>query len=232
MTEITFLDLSGEIRNKIYKYLLVLDEPIDLLGHGLRTRSGRINLTSQVLRANKQVYLEGRGILYSENKFRFPLKNLDVTSLFFNRIRRAAAAETGQGGVQNALDLTLDNASCIRSVVIYFSDFCDLRNGVTVSQTCASSLYLIKASCTNLRIFTIKGLVLDQTTSWLFRQPQLGPPQLSIIDARLRAPPAPRRIIVELIGTDEQQHDARRRMSEDIQGQLASLGWEVKKIGN
>lgn len=206
---VTFLDFPREIRNFIYSYLFILDEPIDLVGHGLRYRS--LNLDSQVLRTNSQIFGEAREVLYSGNHFRFPLPDSRRTSLFFNRIGR-------------------DNASRIRFVVIYFSDFCNVGNGFIITRTCATSLDLIKTNCTNLRRFVVKAFALDETTWGSFRMPPFAPRPLSIIDAQLRAFSNLQEITVEVLGNTNENDTASGTTRGDIQRQMESLEWNFKKI--
>ncbi|QDS77631.1 hypothetical protein FKW77_002594 [Venturia effusa] len=73
------MDLSGELRNKIYRSLYVLDRRIDLGGNIYRSSTRapeyphyydvRADASSQVLRVSKQLYREGATILYGENRF-------------------------------------------------------------------------------------------------------------------------------------------------------------------
>ncbi|KAF2147127.1 uncharacterized protein K452DRAFT_293600 [Aplosporella prunicola CBS 121167] len=63
--EIGFVDLPPEIRNKIYRLLFVDKDAVDF------ERPFNFCRSSALLRANRQVYNEGRSVLYSENKFMF-----------------------------------------------------------------------------------------------------------------------------------------------------------------
>ena len=60
----SFLELSGEIRNRIYR-LVLRGEPVQFIDGENFERSGNI------LRANKQIYEETRRVLYGENDFIF-----------------------------------------------------------------------------------------------------------------------------------------------------------------
>ena len=59
---IGFLDLAGEIRNQIYKYILV-----DKERRG--SRKSHKKLQAQILRTNRQVYGEASSILYGDNTY-------------------------------------------------------------------------------------------------------------------------------------------------------------------
>ena len=60
----SFLELSGEIRNRIYR-LILKGEPVQFINGENFERSGNI------LRTNKQIYEESRRLLYGENEFIF-----------------------------------------------------------------------------------------------------------------------------------------------------------------
>ena len=68
-----FLSLPGEIRNLIYEYLLVNDEPIDPIDHPvypLWPQAARpTGLSPNVLSTHSVIHREGRDILYGRNKF-------------------------------------------------------------------------------------------------------------------------------------------------------------------
>ena len=58
------LALPGEIRNRIYRYVLVKQSPFSI-------KLQFFPLDAALLRVNKQVYREASGIFYHENVFRF-----------------------------------------------------------------------------------------------------------------------------------------------------------------
>ncbi|CZT14180.1 uncharacterized protein RCC_00154 [Ramularia collo-cygni] len=59
-----FLDLPAELKNIVYREVLVADRPINFGSPG-----NSFSRTSALLRTCRQVYEEGRSILYSENTF-------------------------------------------------------------------------------------------------------------------------------------------------------------------
>ena len=63
-------DLPGEVRNQIYRILLVNDRYVDTEAHRLG-RALRTDLLPVILRVCKRVYKEVSSILYGENLFRF-----------------------------------------------------------------------------------------------------------------------------------------------------------------
>ncbi|KAF2812293.1 uncharacterized protein BDZ99DRAFT_518151 [Mytilinidion resinicola] len=85
-----FMDLPGELRNRIYEFALVLDHPLDLwpmngLALGLSNMESKpaiqsrdeilqkdiANINVDLLRVSKQVYQETVGMLYGHNTFQF-----------------------------------------------------------------------------------------------------------------------------------------------------------------
>ena len=61
-----FLALPGEIRNRIYRFVLLAERPFTVQLQWTRT------LDTALLWVNKQVFEEASGIFYAENAFRFP----------------------------------------------------------------------------------------------------------------------------------------------------------------
>ena len=61
-----FLALPGEIRNRIYRFVVVAERPFTVKLQWTRT------LDTALLRVNKQVFEEASSIFYAENAFRFP----------------------------------------------------------------------------------------------------------------------------------------------------------------
>ena len=78
-----FLDLPSEIRNQVYRELLVVDPAIELApkltkginniprDHHIRRYRKDISPRLRLLRVCKQMQKEGNGIFYGDNKFRF-----------------------------------------------------------------------------------------------------------------------------------------------------------------
>ncbi|RDI87756.1 hypothetical protein Vi05172_g2595 [Venturia inaequalis] len=68
-----FMDLSGELRNKIYRYCFVLDAFVNASSKGnmwtYYYRHKEVSeASSQFLRVSKTIYREGSSILYGENR--------------------------------------------------------------------------------------------------------------------------------------------------------------------
>lgn len=61
-----FLDLPAEIRNDIYRQVLVQEEPVDF---PLSTSSDRPNLSAALLATCRQINEEAAQILYGDNRF-------------------------------------------------------------------------------------------------------------------------------------------------------------------
>ncbi|QDS77199.1 hypothetical protein FKW77_002588 [Venturia effusa] len=71
---ISFLDFPGELRNRIYRFCLVLENPVMVKRHRKKHEELQVvpkDATSQLLSVCKRVYGEAMPILYSENEFLF-----------------------------------------------------------------------------------------------------------------------------------------------------------------
>ncbi|KAK4502305.1 hypothetical protein PRZ48_005730 [Zasmidium cellare] len=111
---VTFLDLPGEIRNRIYRLALVFDEPFELVpkAGGSKRAPGRALVACKkqfakslgprkVLRVNKQVNKEASDIFYGENRFCF-------TAVVGWQVLRGFMATIGK-----------DNAARLRKITVH-----------------------------------------------------------------------------------------------------------------
>ena len=72
-----FLDLPGEIRNRIYRMTLTTEWAFKEEPYARRSQS-RYELSPAILRANRQIHREARDILYDENLWVFLLVDKDI----------------------------------------------------------------------------------------------------------------------------------------------------------
>ena len=107
----SFLDLSGEIRNRIYR-LILRGEAIQFINGMNFERSGSI------LRTNKQIYEESRRVLYGENEFIFE-RDRQKCGVFWKPDR----SEIGYTNVRRFLEMIGPvNIGLIRLVGFAFED--------------------------------------------------------------------------------------------------------------
>lgn len=107
-----FFDLEPELRNRIYRQVLVSDAPVKFIaGDGL-------SRTAALLRVSKQVYAEARGILYGENAFHFCRRNATRGAYF-----EANWKEVGYKDVRRLLEtIGAHNIVLMRYLSIEFED--------------------------------------------------------------------------------------------------------------
>jgi hypothetical protein len=119
-----FFSLPGELRNKVYHYLLVRGEPID-------PWYGDHELALNLLCVNKTIQHEANSLLYAQNYFDFTASNSERIARFLNRIGR-------------------NNASYIQYICIDFPNIRDLEDDINFEDDSASILAKIQSDCTNL----------------------------------------------------------------------------------
>ncbi|KAJ5948688.1 hypothetical protein N7454_001995 [Penicillium verhagenii] len=124
----SFLSLPSELRNEIYKYLLVCREPIDPW-----SRENR--LASNLLFTNKTVLHEASSLLYGNNCFDLTAWNSKLITEFFDAI----------GSV---------NASYLRFIRIDFPRLHNIEDEVRLEKGSLSTLEKIQSCCTNLKSLT------------------------------------------------------------------------------
>jgi hypothetical protein len=190
----TFLRLPVELRNMIYSYLLILKDPIDPMSERIPHQKSKVH--AQIISTNTQIYHEARAVLYSQNCFVFIIWSIVWTDAFFDEIGS-------------------ENASYIRSVLVDFRDVCRFGRKVALKQPSALSLDRIQRNCTRLKTIVVEAFVLNLVPLW--KDPQVTIMALSIMDARFRAFPTLREIIVEVYDYNP--------VSVDIRRQIESLGW-------
>ncbi|KAL2022636.1 hypothetical protein VTK56DRAFT_4980 [Thermocarpiscus australiensis] len=148
-----FFSFPGEIRNRIYKYLLVVPGVIRIIqeymndSRNLCLLGGRPRPSPAILLANTATHREASPILYSRNKFRFGDECL-VDKEDYERERALFALFLDQIGP--------NNARFLRNIRIAFPAYNDLGRGdVDPRETSVSILNLIRIKCTGLAVLEV-----------------------------------------------------------------------------
>ncbi|KAL0257776.1 hypothetical protein SLS55_006939 [Diplodia seriata] len=111
-TKKTFADLPAELRNQVYRLLFVTKDDVDFGRPTNFSRSGAL------LRTCKQIYNEGRSVLYSENKFAF-IRNTRSRAPYWSSQDR----EIGYQDMRVFLNsIGPTNISLLRSISIMLTD--------------------------------------------------------------------------------------------------------------
>ena len=129
---VNFLDLPGELRNRIYELCLLHKEPL-ALWTGFNHRH---ELSPGLLRANKTLHHETRSLFYAQNRFDFTIATPKRTASFLQTIGRK-------------------NAGYIQHVCVEFPNFYHQEpSDVTLSDDSISIFASIQSSCVNLSTLT------------------------------------------------------------------------------
>jgi len=108
----SFLELEPDIRNRIYRDVLVTDSIIEF------DPPKNLSRTAALLRTCFQVYDEARGILYGENAFHFGRNHKERASYF-----KEGSKEIGYKAERRFLErIGPGNIACMRFLSIEFSD--------------------------------------------------------------------------------------------------------------
>ncbi|KAL5344435.1 hypothetical protein ACLOAV_010695 [Pseudogymnoascus australis] len=127
-----FLDLPGELRNRIYELCLLHKEPL-ALWTGFNQRR---ELSPGLLRANKAVHHEAVSLFYARNRFDFTIATPKRIALFLQTIGRK-------------------NAGHIQHLYVDFPKFSYQEPGdATLSDDSTSIFSSIQGSCANLSTLT------------------------------------------------------------------------------
>jgi hypothetical protein len=144
MMPTSFMDLSGELHNRIYELVLVMKRPIQSWqGHWQK----RHNL--EILRANKIIHREASSIFYGENQF-------DFTYDSSHGSERTILAPLGKAG---------GNAAFIRSILVDFPklDWPDEPNDMVIRKGSRKFLNQLRNVCPNVSKIVIP---VGSTTPW------------------------------------------------------------------
>lgn len=125
----SFLSLPAELRNEIYKYLLVSGDPI------VPWRK-RCDLASNLLSTNTMILHEASSLLYGNNCF-------DLSS------------STSIHTCDFLATIGLVNASHLNRIRIRFPEFGDLEEEVSLDKKSLLALTKIQAYCTNIKSITV-----------------------------------------------------------------------------
>ncbi|KFY68143.1 hypothetical protein V496_01263 [Pseudogymnoascus sp. VKM F-4515 (FW-2607)] len=127
-----FLDLPGELRNRIYELCLLHKEPL-ALWTGFNQRR---ELSPGLLRASKAVHNEAISLFYAQNRFDFTIATPKRIALFLQTIGRK-------------------NAGHIQHLYVDFPKFSYQEPGdATLSDDSTSIFSSIQGSCANLSTLT------------------------------------------------------------------------------
>lgn len=197
-TTASFLSIPGEVRNNIYKLILLDQDPID---PRLRYDEQQ-KLTPGLLRVNKVVHDEASSLFYGHNRFDFTCLGPHQVASFLEEI----------GG---------NNAGHIRHVLIHFPKFRSLNPGdITLEEDSINILSSIESNCSNLSTLTAS---LYSTSAMELRLHDLdnrmvANEALEMANSRFRAISSLQDINLEVYVEGPSDH---------IRGRMKSHGWTV-----
>ncbi|KAJ5240501.1 uncharacterized protein N7469_002092 [Penicillium citrinum] len=169
----SFLNLPAELRNEIYKYLLVCRDPINPWSKGNE-------LASNLLSTNTTILHETSSLLYGNNCFDLSSSSPTSVPEFLDTI-----------GLANA-----SNLNCIR---IRFPDFRDVGEEVSLEEESLRTLTKIQEYCTNLKRITATA----PSTYWMGVQLSVDSPSicdkaLALVADHFRAITSPSDVFMEV----------------------------------
>lgn len=169
----SFMSLPAELRNEIYKYLLVSGDPII-------PWSKRHELASNLLSTNTMILHEASSLLYGNNCFDLSSSSPILICDFLATI-----------GLVNASHL-----NCIR---ISFPEFHDVGEEVSLEEESLRALTKIQEYCTDLKRITATA----PSTYWMGIQLSVDSPSiceraLDVVDAHFRAITSLQEIVMEV----------------------------------
>ncbi|KAJ1326877.1 hypothetical protein MN608_08325 [Microdochium nivale] len=193
----SLLDLPGEIRNDIYQLVLSRDEPLNVAGYSSVFMGPQ--MSTALLRTNKQVHNEASAILYGQNTFDARGKLVS----FLDQIGRANAASIAR--------LMISFPTIIRYLPgdIWYIDESDVGMLVQM-QECCTSLHTLTA-------YIHFDMVTEDALSSLY-DPAVARGILGLVDKRLRAISSLQHVILII---DEGP-------SEEFREEAEQLGWTVE----
>ncbi|KAJ8058339.1 hypothetical protein OCU04_012531 [Sclerotinia nivalis] len=229
-SKLNFFDLIIEIRLKIYQELLVVAKPISFntsfgtgySGHFDADAKESVGPSLQLLRVNKQIYLEATPILYLNNTFELSHVEESLTPTIIRN----------ETPVQFLTQIGNRNASFIRHLGIYFPWFKTCKEGKIRLER--EILELIAAKCTDL--ITIKMLLWDNyRTDYLKHQKSLqheyveieniSAELLNLVDTELKKISSLTEIIVDDHIWKEWQ---RPEINDKLTKMMLDCGWKVQ----
>jgi hypothetical protein len=177
-----FLSLPSELRNNIYRQLLVLPKPVACPTNPWLKQSQVRTLTPGLLRANKIVHLEASSMLYAQNRFDFTMcTSKDIIS-FLEQIGH-------------------NNASYILYIYVDFPKFhyLDLHD-VTLEDDSLRILAKIQSDCTKLNtlVTSLHSTNAMEVKLDALDYPKIAAEGLALVDAHFRAISSLQEIIVKV----------------------------------
>ncbi|KAJ5643510.1 uncharacterized protein N7484_006017 [Penicillium longicatenatum] len=183
----SFLSLPSELRNEIYKHLLVCREPV-------RPWNAENKLTTNLLFTNTTVLREASSLLYGNNCFDLTAWNAELIIEFLDAI----------GFI---------NASYLQYIRIDFLGLRDLGDEVSLEEGIRRILGKIQSHCTNLKSLTITPLTtyLMECMIDSFDSPVKFCRALALVASQFRTITSLQEIIVE-VRENRLSSDIRRKM--------------------
>jgi hypothetical protein len=181
------MSLPPELRNEIYKFLLVCEEPID-------PWVGGYWLTPNLLATNTTILHEARSILYGHNHFELIAWNPEFIPQFLDII----------GFV---------NASHVQCIHVGFPRLRYLEDDVSLEDDSLHILENIKSHCTNLKtlIISSQSMNIIERQLDLVDSPTICAKAFALVDARFKAISSLQEIIVE-VHSEGPSSDIRNKM--------------------
>ena len=204
-------DIPCEIRLKIYSELLVLAEPIVFVyDHGPPSpplfRSQRDGLCPALLRVNKRIYHEASTLLYSHNRFQFPV--------IFPSIK----PETWGAHIAPFLHQIGSQASHIRHICIPFPGFFHSRPGnPRFYEARINNLDLIRDTCTSIR--TLELLISPDSANYTLTVSSGAVQALDLLDTYFKNIPSLKGIVMQFEVWDPED------LSDDLTMKIHEYGW-------
>lgn len=194
----SFLGLPPEIRNEIYKFLLVSAEPIDFWNnsHGIHPN---------ILYTNTKILHEARAILYGQNRF-------DIIASFGNWSFHSSIPEFID-------EIGHVNASYVGQIRVSFPKLC-CEGNVSIENENLPTFEMLLSCFTNLRtvVTTLQYSDVMENTLNLLNSPTTCDNAVTLVDTHFRAIPSLREIAVEVYEDHSSSH-LRRKME--------SCGWRI-----
>lgn len=174
-----FLSLPSEIRNDIYKHLLVLEDPIECPRNSWLQHSEVRALTTGLLLTNKTVHHEASSFFYAQNRFSFFWCTLEHVESFFEQIGRT-------------------NTNWIRHIYIEFPEFkCLDQLNVSLEEDSVQILEKIRDECSQLSTIKTSVMSIEYRLDAL-DCPKAATKAITLVDTHFRAIPSLEEIIVEV----------------------------------
>lgn len=211
----SFLHLPGEIRNQIYKHLLVHDRNIN-------PWRGDHNLSPSILAANKTILREASSILYGNNCFDFTLRGRSPywIQVFFGTIG-------------------IINMGYVRSICLDFPRFDYKNETLTLNDMSLSNLAIIEGFCTRLETVTMTPASISLLIAWLEYRKMVDSsgssthdiygPILAQVDFALRANPTVKHIIAEGHWSADDKF-AMKMQRVNGRKEMERLGWTIRDV--